>query len=722
MKKILIFSTNYLPNIGGAELAIKEITDRLPDIACSLITARLKPSLGKEEVLGRVSVYRVGFGVSFDKFLLPLLGFVKALSLHRKERFSAVWCMMASQASVAAAFFKLAKRHVPLVLTLQEGDEEEHLKRYVFGNETLYRILIQPWHTFVFRVADRITVISAYLGSRARRHAPATPITVVPNAVDYEGFSRGSNPEARAEMRKQYGFSHSDFVVVTVSRLVKKNCVDDSIKAVSLLPSHVKLLVIGSGPLEGELKKLTGDLGLTERVLFTGDVLNEKLPRSLATADVFVRPSLSEGLGTAFIEAMAARIPVIATPVGGIVDFLTDKKTGLFCGVRDPKDLGLKIEVVMKDQDLRLGLIEEAETMAKERYGWDRIAKLMCEDGLVPLEKLDKARILITTGIFPPDIGGPAKYAKHLAETFREAGYPTSVLPFGKSKLPSGLRHLAFSMRLLIPLFLSDWVLTLDTVSVGLPSVVLGRLLGKKVVVRVGGDFVWEHYVERTGDLIPLPEFYTKRPHLTFKERLVFLLTKTLLRRASRVAFNTEWQRKLWLAPYSVQSERSVVVENYYGERLPSEKPKEKNFIWAGRQIRLKNIPRLKAAFAQAHGKCPAITLETFAVSHEELLARMRRAYAVVVPSVSEVSPNLILEAVRLGKPFIATKYCGLHEKLKDLGLWVDPLSNEGIAKALCSLADDVVYQRFLENNARFKHTRGWKEVANDYIHVFKTR
>src|SRR3989344_5846246 len=110
MKKILVFSTSYLPFIGGAELAIKEIAERLPDMAFHIITPRFKGSLPKMEKIGDVVVHRVGLGISFDKFLIPITGFFAALSLHRQERFNLVWAMMASQASVAAALFKVFKR------------------------------------------------------------------------------------------------------------------------------------------------------------------------------------------------------------------------------------------------------------------------------------------------------------------------------------------------------------------------------------------------------------------------------------------------------------------------------------------------------------------------------------------------------------------------------------------------------------------------------------
>ena len=105
MKKILIFSTAYFPFVGGAEVAVKEITNRLSEIDFDLITARIG-KLPKEESVGNVHIYRVGFGIKFDKFLLPVLGYMKAVQLQKLKNYDVVWSVLASQASVASAFFK----------------------------------------------------------------------------------------------------------------------------------------------------------------------------------------------------------------------------------------------------------------------------------------------------------------------------------------------------------------------------------------------------------------------------------------------------------------------------------------------------------------------------------------------------------------------------------------------------------------------------------------
>ncbi|KKS33620.1 MAG: Glycosyltransferase [Parcubacteria group bacterium GW2011_GWC2_42_12] len=394
MKKILIFSTAYLPLVGGAEIAVKELTDRLAGFpaqgAClparqepvsgwdfDLITARIKRQLTAQEKIGRVMVYRVGLGYKLDKFLLPILGLIKAIKLNGRNNYQIIWSIMASQASVAAAFLKIFFSTKKLVLNIQEGDEEEHLKRYVLGNNLLYKILIRPWHLLVFKKADYITAISADLKERARGNGAKATIEIIPNGVDVQRFIQEYKIEDLLVLKNKLGKLADNKFIITVSRLVLKNAVDDIIKALKYLPDNVKLLILGAGQDENSLKLLVQELKLGKRILFLGQVGHEELPKYLKISDVFVRPSLSEGLGNAFLEAMASGVPIIATPVGGIVDFLRDGETGLFCEVRNPGSIAEKIKIYLENKALTDKIKINGRELVIKNYDWDLIAKRM---------------------------------------------------------------------------------------------------------------------------------------------------------------------------------------------------------------------------------------------------------------------------------------------------------------------------------------------------------
>lgn len=388
-KKILIFSLAYPPFVGGAEVAIKEITDRIKDIEFDMITLRFDSNLPKFEKLGNINVYRIGFTiknpkmddlVSFplkiNKLFFPFMAWFKAIRLHRKNKYDAIWAMMAAYAGFAAMFFKLIHPKVSYLLTLQEGDPIDYiLKKVRFA---------RPLFNLIFTKADYIQTISNYLADWARSMNYKGKIKVVPNAVDTVYFSQEYPEKELDELKSKLGKKPQDKFVITTSRLVLKNAVDDVIKSLKYLPAEVKFLVLGAGPLEKKLKELAVEEKVDERVIFLGQVDYAELPRYLKISDIFIRPSLSEGMGNSFIEAMAAGLPVIATPVGGIVDFLFDpeknqnkRSTGFFCNVRDPKSISEQIIKCLEDEKLRNDIISNSKKMVFEKYDWNLISRQM---------------------------------------------------------------------------------------------------------------------------------------------------------------------------------------------------------------------------------------------------------------------------------------------------------------------------------------------------------
>ncbi|PIQ92578.1 MAG: hypothetical protein COV70_00245 [Parcubacteria group bacterium CG11_big_fil_rev_8_21_14_0_20_39_22] len=379
MKKVIIFSTNYLPNIGGAEVAVKEITDRIlqSDFSFVLITPRYRPDLLNYEKIGSREVYRVGFGTSLDKWFFLLSGFFLATKLNKKHNFSIAWSIMASQASISASLFKIFHKSIPLVLTLQEGDEEDHLKRYVLDNEKLYNIFIKPFHHLVFKKADCITAISKHLMDKAKSVVPKTKRVLVSNGVSVKSFSKRINPQKKKTLEGKLGKRQGDIFIVTVSRLVKKNAVGDIIQALTYLPTSFKFLIVGEGQEYNSLVSLSEVYAVRDRVIFAGKVSPDEIPLYLSVSDVFVRPSLSEGFGNSFIEAFAARVPVVGTAVGGIVDFLVHKENGMVVPVKSPRDIAEAVKEINENRTLRNKIVKNAYSLASEKYDWDNIADSM---------------------------------------------------------------------------------------------------------------------------------------------------------------------------------------------------------------------------------------------------------------------------------------------------------------------------------------------------------
>ncbi len=330
-------------------------------------------------------------------------------------------------------------------------------------------------------------------------------------------------------------------------------------------------------------------------------------------------------------------------------------------------------------------------------------------------------RIFIATGIFPPEIGGPAQYALNLRDIWEKNGHQVSVKVFSKwNQFPTGLRHFLYFLSILHDVVRADFVLILDTYSCALPTTMACRLFRKKMILRTGGDFVWEAYIERTGDLVTLPQFYkTRVPKLSFKERFIFSLTKSILNSVDAVIWSTEWQKNIFTEPYELQKQKHFVVENYYGPRFPSQSYTKKNFVAFSRKLKLKHIDFLKKIFNRSDVIHSGAVLDTGTVEKGHFLENLKNSYAVIVASLSDISPNVILDAIRCQKPFILTKENGLYDRVGEIGLFVDPMDEEDVARKVIWLSNEVNYQNQKKKIELFSLVHTWEDIASEYINVY---
>lgn len=367
MKRVLIFSLAYYPRVGGAEVAIKEITDRIDDIEFEMITLRFGHD-PKDERIGNMRVHRVGFGPTYISkvFFIPLAA-LAARRIHRQRAFDAAWAMM-SYMVLPIVLLRVSGVAFPYVLTLQEGDTFRH---------TFLRLHILPFRLLLARGIRRATVvqtISTYLAGWAEKLGYQGRIEVIPNGVDVQKFSR---PEGAQVTLK------NPPTLITSSRLVHKNGIDTVIRALPLMP-QVRFVVCGTGKEKHALQALARELGVNDRVEWLGHVDHADLPRHLHNADIFVRPSRSEGMGNSFVEAMAAGVPVIATQEGGIADFLFDAKrnpnkptTGWAVDKDSPVQLAEAVGDIVSNPGQARVVVENARRMAHTTYDWDLIARDM---------------------------------------------------------------------------------------------------------------------------------------------------------------------------------------------------------------------------------------------------------------------------------------------------------------------------------------------------------
>jgi len=383
MKRILVFSLAYYPHhVSGAEAAIKEITDRIPreDIAFDVITLRFEKTAPLVETIGNVRIYRVVAGSGYiAKLLFPFLAAICAVRLNRKMHYDAFWGMMTYMLLPIVIARGLGLRR-PYALTLQDGDSYEK----VFGRPHILPFL--PLLNFGFRHATVIQAISGSLASWPKKRGSRMPVVIVRNGANPRDM-KDDIPQAKVEeLKKKLDKKPGDIFLINTARLVHQKAQDDVIRALPLLPPNIHFVIVGGGESEAALRVLANELHVENRVLFTGQVDRDTAALYRKTADIFVSPSRSEGLGNAMLSAMASRLPVVATQEGGLADFIFDTKrnpdkptTAWAVDKNNPEQIARAVEDILSNPEKTKEVTEAARRMVVEKYDWDTIAKEMRE-------------------------------------------------------------------------------------------------------------------------------------------------------------------------------------------------------------------------------------------------------------------------------------------------------------------------------------------------------
>ncbi len=383
MKKILIFSLAYYPRfVSGAEIAIREITDRISpfDIEFHMVTLRFGPADTRYERIGNVHVHRVGVGPSYlSKILFIPLAVLRARSLCKTEKIDALWAVM-TYMLVPVALLRLTGVRLPYALTLQDGDPYDK----VFGRFSAKLLL--PCIDYGFRKATIIQTISKYLAQWPRKRGYKGVVEVIYNGADTNDLSGHFTQEVVDTLKRQLGKKEGEIYLVNTARLEHQKAHDDVIRALQFLPRHISYLIAGSGTQESMLRELAQSLGVASRVKFVGQIPMDTVTLYRKVSDIFVAPSRSEGLGNAFLSAMASRMPVVATQEGGLAEFVFGEhepsgasQTAWVVQKDTPQAIAETVQNILANPERVLEVTARARALVEEKFNWELIAKEMRE-------------------------------------------------------------------------------------------------------------------------------------------------------------------------------------------------------------------------------------------------------------------------------------------------------------------------------------------------------
>ncbi|MEE9543044.1 MAG: glycosyltransferase [Thermodesulfobacteriota bacterium] len=352
VKKVLyIFAT--LP-IGGAEEHLRTVVANLEPCGFTPMVCCIgeKGIIGEEiEALG-VEVTALGRmkGKGFDPRIIKEL---MALMKDKKIEIVHTHLYHANMYGRAAA---LACK-IPVVAT-----EHNVYKSYKRKRSIINRLLAKK--------TDRIIAVSGAVSDYicSRDSIDPAKVEVIYNGIEVDRF-RVPTDEEKNKARVELGFDSSQTILGTVSRLSKQKGHTYLLKAmVSLSKSYpdLKLLIVGSGPLDSVLKAEAKELGLLGSVEFLG--ARRDIPVILEVLDLFVMPSLWEGFPVSLLEAFATGLSVVASNVGGVADAVEDRVSGMLVEPTDVDGLTDSISAVLNDKELRRKLGTNAREVVEERF------------------------------------------------------------------------------------------------------------------------------------------------------------------------------------------------------------------------------------------------------------------------------------------------------------------------------------------------------------------
>ncbi|HEV8336483.1 MAG TPA: glycosyltransferase family 4 protein [Candidatus Polarisedimenticolia bacterium] len=314
--KVVITADSYLPRLGGQEMGAFRLAKYLRKTGQSvtLVTTEKHAQEGPEA--GGLEVIRAPH--RFDPVHRRRLGGLLAALFRDADVVHSRYCYRLAALSAPIAR-RIGRRFVVSLhgLGLLDNPADSALKKW---SHRRYRRLSLSG-------ADAVIATSSEFARLAARYADPARIQVIPNGVDTDEFRAGTPPPE--SLRRRY---EGHPVVLAMRRLVPKNGIQYLIQAAPLILSRcpeARFVIGGWGSQEPELRRLTRDRGLEERVDFVGAIPNSAVAGYLAAAQVVVFPSTMESTSHACLEAMAMGRPVVASRLGGLEELLGEGDRGV---------------------------------------------------------------------------------------------------------------------------------------------------------------------------------------------------------------------------------------------------------------------------------------------------------------------------------------------------------------------------------------------------------
>lgn len=356
--RIAFFSECWDPQINGVVTSTKALSRALRDAGNEVFI--FTPSYP-----GYVDTYPYIFRQFAVKYIFqPEFYFSSPLpyqALRAARKFKIELIHLHTEFTLAMVAKKIAQRlDLPMVLTLHTL--WEHYSHY-FLWDLLPRNLFRFFLSMLYHGPDYFIAPSQKAKDYLRQVMKITkPIEVIPTGIELEAFMRPClKPAERQHIRLKWGLKGDELLLMFAGRIGKEKSITTIFEALTHLRNfspRIKLLVVGSGPQLAYLKSLALRRELEERIIFTGYIQYDDMPKMYQAADIFVMPSVSETQGLVTVEALASGLPIIVRKDPASLDIIGGGKYGLV--FNDVNELAKQIRTLAQNPGLRQSLARQA--------------------------------------------------------------------------------------------------------------------------------------------------------------------------------------------------------------------------------------------------------------------------------------------------------------------------------------------------------------------------
>ena len=363
---LIIIVTHYLPHIGGLELATYHIANELTKKSNEVHIITPYPDSNQDTTpihIHRYPIHTYPDEPKIRSFLHGIMFFQKTLRLIKEINPDIIHAQNITNSIPAYIAWK--RYHIPYTICIHGNLE--------LMGPFLPAFLKRFWPKLPhIKAASQIIALTNEMAARFEKELGRKP-TVIPNGVDLDRFYPAENNEKKKSVSP---------VILTLSRIDNKKGLEYAIESMTKIHAKfptAKLMIVGDGEYRSELEKLVEINMLSATVEFTGLIPNSEVPAYLRNADIFLLPSLYEGLPLTLLEAMACGLPVISTPVSISPEIIATWKNGYVIPFKSPNAISESVIDLLSNPDKRREFGLNSFKAANETLAWEKVAKQYAE-------------------------------------------------------------------------------------------------------------------------------------------------------------------------------------------------------------------------------------------------------------------------------------------------------------------------------------------------------